>query len=281
MDLLQYIGETFNIEELKKIANLPKFEYIRELGNVIGRSGKWTSLLNFESGYDAVFALRTALDQISDDEEKKQQFLKDKDLQAILEYYGLDPDKFWYLSLFIVDYIDDLYTSATIREEFQALIDEVEQMTDDGKLSLKVDDRNTVKIEHTDAIRFMAQVLKAYLESHDTDKALFLDKESRKLDANLDKARYNKLSDTYRAFFFDQLFSIFLKGKKKVNDTGKRSKKELIAKMAYILEIVSNRQVLENFVVDETLNNYIKGVNKDIEVKHKIYRKQTDSIFRG
>ena len=97
----------------------------------------------------------------------------------------------------------------------------------------------------------------------------------------MDKARYNKLSDTYRAFFFDQLFSIFLKGKKKVNDTGKRSKKELIAKMAYILEIVSNRQVLENLVVDETLNNYIKGVNKDIEVKHKIYRKHTESFFRG
>ena len=281
MDLLRYIGETFNIEELKKIANLPKLEYTRELGNVIGRSGKWTSLLNFESGYDVVFALRTALGKISDDEKKKQQFLKDKDLQSILEYYGLDPDKFWYLSLFIVDYINDLYTSATIREEFQALIDEVEQMTDEGNLSLRIGKKKAVKIEHIDTIRFMTQVLKAYLESHDTDKALFLDKESRKLDVDLDKARYNRLSDTYRAFFFDQLFSIFLKGKKKVNDTGKRSKKELIAKMAYILEIVSSRQVLENFVAEETLNNYIKGVNKDIEVKHKIYCKQTDSFFRG
>lgn len=281
MDLLSYIGEVFSIDEFKDITSLPKFEYVKELGNAIGSSGKWTLLFDFESYYDDIFALRTALGKISDDVEKKQQYLKDKDLQAILEYYGLDPEKFWFLALFIVDYIDDMFTSATIREEFQAFIDEVEQMAGEARLSLKVGDRNTVKIEHTDTIRFMAQTMKAYLESHKTDEALFLDKESRKLDIYLDEARYNRLSDTYRAFFFDQLFSIFLRSKKKVNDTGKRSKKELIAKMAYILEIVSSRQVLENFVAEETLNNYIKGVNKDIEVKHKIYLKQTDSFFRG
>ena len=98
-------------------------------------------------------------------------------------------------------------------------------------------------------------------------------------DAPLDDVQYNKLSDTYKAFYFELLFSIFLRDKNKVNDTGKRSKKELIAKMAYILEIVSNRDALESIKADGTLNNYIKGIDKTREVKHKIYKKFPDQFL--
>ncbi|MDY6300329.1 MAG: hypothetical protein SPL96_00355 [Bacteroidales bacterium] len=271
----------------KELANHPKLEYIKELGRVIGFSGIWM-VFNVgdafnddkkESNFGGIFAYRLGLGKISYDDKKKQQYLKDKDLQDILKYYGLDPLKFWWLALFIVDYIDDMYTSSTIRDELQLFIDKAEQMTDKGMLSLKIDNKS-VKIEHTDTIRVMAHTLKAYIENHKPDSLFpYYDEESRELDVPLDDAQYNKLSDTYKAFYFELLFSIFLRDKNKVNDTGKRSKKELIAKMAYILEIVSNRDALESIKADGTLNNYIKGIDKTREVKHIIYKKFPDQFL--
>ena len=48
------------------------------------------------------------------DDSFKEKFLTNEDLQNTIEAYKLDVSKFWYLLLFVYDFIEDIGTNAPI-----------------------------------------------------------------------------------------------------------------------------------------------------------------------
>ena len=48
------------------------------------------------------------------DDSFKEKFLTNEDLQNTIEAFGLDVSKFWYLLLFVYDFIEDIGTNAPL-----------------------------------------------------------------------------------------------------------------------------------------------------------------------
>lgn len=97
----------------------------------------------------------------------KEKFLNNKDLQNTIEAFGLDVNKFWYLLLFVYDYIEDFATNAPTPQndtlsEFNAFNLNLEEATE---IVLKKNGRKSYGTDREDIMELIKKALDYYVSS--------------------------------------------------------------------------------------------------------------------
>ncbi|MBO5080675.1 MAG: hypothetical protein J6B82_07330 [Bacteroidaceae bacterium] len=98
----------------------------------------------------------------------KDNFLQNKDLQNTIEAFGLDVSKFWYLLLFVYDYIEDL--SANILAPGNKTLDEFNvfniKLKEATEIRLKKDGRKSYETDREDIMRLIKTALGYFISSY-------------------------------------------------------------------------------------------------------------------
>lgn len=201
----------------------------------------------------------------------------------IINALGIDPEKFWYLLLFVADYVEGS-TSGTCkcipspREEIQQLIDFVEANEESVsdfhgvryrqpmKLTLQIKGHRLV-IDNPNTISAIAGMCGMALE--DTGYVRLLDhgKVSVDIADKSDSVSIWLFTKMLRCFF--ELYPQFASQRKTGNDTTK-STLRLISKLVYMAGLTTN----ENYRIDD---ENLKGILK----QHRNYKIDTINSIYG
>lgn len=98
----------------------------------------------------------------------KNKFLQNKDLQNTIEAFGLDVSKFWYLLLFVYDYIEDL--SANILAPGNRTLDEFNvfniKLKEATEIVLKKNGRKSYETDREDIMKLIKAALGYFISSY-------------------------------------------------------------------------------------------------------------------
>ena len=243
--------------ESYKCLNEPLLEYVWEVANhfLPDYAETDTGIIPVESSAPAIFANRYAERNLSIEEryerakemrafkgslEKyketsyrklddsfKEKFLSNEDLQNTIEAYKLDVSKFWYLLLFIYDFIEDIGTNApalnkSVLEDFSYFHVNLLEAT---SITLKKNNRKSYVTEREDTIRIIQAALQYFVKTY--SDIVHGDKETminRLKDIGLEGFIKNNLSISleekssldisYKKWKFTDMFLYFLKDRK-------------------------------------------------------------------
>lgn len=98
----------------------------------------------------------------------KELYLNCRELQDTIEAFGLDVSKFWYLLLFVYDYIEDIANNSpssgkSTLEDFNDFTAKVFEAT---CITLKKDNRKSYEVEREDTIKIIQVALQHYVNSY-------------------------------------------------------------------------------------------------------------------
>lgn len=102
------------------------------------------------------------------DDSFKEKFLNNEDLQNTIEAFGLDVSKFWYLLLFVYDFIEDIGTNAptmgdSALEDFSSFHLNLLEAT---SITLKKNNRKSYATEKEDTIRIIQAALQHFVNTY-------------------------------------------------------------------------------------------------------------------
>ena len=183
--------------ESYKCFNEPLLEYVWEVANQFlpDYAETDTGMIPVESSAPAIFANRYAERNLSVEERYerskdtfkgtleeykkreyrklddsfKEKFLTNEDLQNTIEAYKLDVSKFWYLLLFVYDFIEDIGTNAPIMgksvlEDFATFLT---NLCDASSITLKQGNRKSYYTEREDLINIIQIAVHHFSETYD------------------------------------------------------------------------------------------------------------------
>lgn len=194
-------------------------------------------------------------------------YLDDKlEIQYTLDAFGLDSNKFWYLCLFLKDYVKEQTTNAikinpTHREELSNLLDELNKMNikydrilsaeKGGELSFKVEGGKKVVITDKTTLIYINAAITTFMEKYNN----ILD------ESTLDINATTSLPLIYQIYLFNKYLSIFLKPL--VAKKGARASKDksfLISKMIYVLSISDDVKFITEYKDNGDKLNHLKNL---------------------
>ena len=196
-------------------------------------------------------------------------YLDDKlEIQYTLDAFGLDSNKFWYLCLFLKDYVKGQTTNAiktnpTHREELSNLLDELNKMKikikydsilsaeKGGELSFKVEGGKKVVITDKTTLIYINAAITTFMEKYNK----ILDK------STLDIKATTSLPLIYQIYLFNKYLSMFLKPL--VAKKGARASKDksfLISKMIYVLSISDDIKFITEYKDNGDKLNHLKNL---------------------
>lgn len=193
---------------------------------------------------------------------KYEEYIKDQNIQGTLEGLKLDPEKFWYLLLFIFDYtccacFETLTHSEPANKQIEKLIKAINE-NKSAKLTLTIKDKKIV-IDEPYVLEHLSSILDAGL---DRDDYMYNNV------SLCDTSQTTEKSDTFLIGFFAEKFLQFLNQNVKVIIRAKRgsqisySKLLLISRLVYFTKLSKNDKFKDS---DETLKGCIKQY-KDYKV---------------
>ena len=102
------------------------------------------------------------------DDSFKEKFLTNEDLQNTIEAYKLDVSKFWYLLLFVYDFIEDIGTNApalnkSVLEDFSYFHTNLLEAT---SITLKKNNKKSYIVEREDTIRIIQAALQYFINTY-------------------------------------------------------------------------------------------------------------------
>ena len=198
----------------------------------------------------------------------------------IIQALNIDPDKFWYLLLFISDYVsgstlNTLKCSATPKQEIEQLIEFINQneesvnrfngviLKQDMKLTLHIKGR-TLNITKPNTLSAIANFCKQSLSLIEGDSLL-----------NVGTTTETDLADTKQIGLFTEMFRCFFNlypqftAKRKTGNNTTKSTLLLISKLAYLTKLTTNADYDSD---DENLKGIIKLYRKQkIDTINTIY----------
>lgn len=196
------------------------------------------------------FVSRLLRSEIKNIERCKQRYTEEaKELLAMLDAFGIDKDKYWYLCLIIKDYIEGfangtkpLPSHSKVLKELIDKLDEMEPNEKNWKLGFaKHNAELTIKVEgnkgsfttdDTTVLNIVNYALTNFYYDYcvDDNSIFHVSKFSH------EKAKF---SLTDKAFLFNKYMNWFLKDKKyKRSMTDSRSKDLLISRTLYVFDII-------------------------------------------
>ena len=184
--------------ESYKCLNEPLLEYVWEVANhfLPDYAETDTGMIPVESSAPAIFANRYAERNLSVEERYerskemktfkgtleeykkreyrklddsfKEKFLTNEDLQNTIEAYKLDVSKFWYLLLFVYDFIEDIGTNApalnkSVLEDFSHFHATLLEAT---SITLKKNNKKSYVVEREDTIRIIQAALQHFVNTY-------------------------------------------------------------------------------------------------------------------
>ena len=108
----------------------------------------------------------------SDEKPLKANFMEryqnNRELQDTIEAFGLDVSKFWYLLLFVHDYIEDIANNTPIfgKSTLQDFNDFTNKLSEATSITLKKDNRKSYAVEKEDTIRIIRVAIQHYIKSY-------------------------------------------------------------------------------------------------------------------
>lgn len=196
-------------------------------------------------------------------------YLDDKlEIQYTLDAFGLDSNKFWYLCLFLKDYVKGQTTNAiktnpTHREELSNLLDELNKMNINikydrtlsaekgGELSFKVEGGKKVVITDKTTLIYINAAITTFMEKYNN----ILDK------STLDIKATTSLPLIYQIYLFNKYLSMFLKPLvAKKGTIASKDKSFLISKMIYVLSISDDVKFITEYKDNGDKLNHLKNL---------------------
>jgi hypothetical protein len=194
-------------------------------------------------------------------------YLDDKlEIQYTLDAFGLDSNKFWYLCLFLKDYVKGQTTNAiktnpTHREELSNLLDELNKMNikcdpilsaeKGGELSFKVEGGKKVVITDKTTLIYINVAITTFMKKYNN----ILDEST--LDINVTTS----LSLIYQIYLFNKYLSMFLKPLvAKKGTIASKDKSFLISKMIYVLSISDDVKFITEYKDNGDKLNHLKNL---------------------
>lgn len=188
----------------------------------------------------------------------------------IISALEIDPEKFWYLLLFISDYVsgstlNTLQCNATPKQEIERLIDFIEQNEEsvnrfngfipkqEMKLTLHIKGR-TLNISNPNTLSAIANFCKQALSVVEKDSLL-----------NVGTTTESDLVDTKQIGLFTEMFRCFFNlypqftAKRKTGNNTTKSTLRLISKLTYLTKLTTNADYDSD---DENLKGIIKQYRK-------------------
>ena len=202
-------------------------------------------------------------------------YLKEREIQNLLQYLEVDVDKFWLLLLFAFDYCENMfYQGITMKlnpiEQIEQLVAIIDKSADDtmtlnfkaGKLKAEIDD--------TRAIRFIVDAIKKCASEADIETLKHL---SRRIKA--DESEILKESP-FIAFFANMLLCFFnmqpqIRNKRKAGTKHSLKEMELVSFLIYFTRISTNDKWLD--IENEYLKAYLK------QYKDYNYPNNTNNVY--
>ena len=172
------------------------------------------------------------------DDSFKERYLTNEDLQNTIEAFGLDVSKFWYLLLFVYDYIEDIGTNApTIgKTVIEDINDFTAKLSEATSITLKKDNRKNYATESENTINFINAASQYYVKMYNSIVNADLtreDKLQQLKDIGLDSfisgrtmfdLKGSYLDISYKKWKFAEIFQYFLEDKKATINPTKREK---------------------------------------------------------
>lgn len=196
-------------------------------------------------------------------------YLDDKlEIQYTLDAFGLDSNKFWYLCLFLKDYVKGQTTNAiktnpTHREELSNLLYELNKMNikikydrilsaeKGGELSFKVEGGKKVVITDKTTLIYINAAITTFMEKYNN----ILDK------STLDIKATTSLPLIYQIYLFNKYLSMFLKPLvAKKGTIASKDKSFLISKMIYVLSISDDVKFITEYKDNGDKLNHLKNL---------------------
>lgn len=207
-----------------------------------------------------------------------EKYMNDEELQTVLEGLKLDPDKFWLLILFCLDYAVDRCSGLTygdntkdVLEKFMESVNNaIDSASDKTELTLKTD-KSKITLSNGKALLSVLEWIKhSYDSIEDKHSLSSFDKSNAE-----DMFNFNNESDSVLIWYFAKLLRYFFDINPQFKGDGRKyegvslSKYMLISTLIYKLGLSRN----ENFLMsDETLKGFFKQYkNKKIETLGNIY----------
>lgn len=164
-----------------------------------------------------------------------EEYIKHKDIQQLIQYFELDVDKFWLLTLFIFDYCSSLlYQGKTLKltglEQLQQLINIIDMAEGEMTINLKAD-KLKAKIDSPDAIRFMAAAIIEYAKNSDVNTLRELNKKTIEEKATITNA------SPFIAYF-GKMFLYFLSSQPQVRAKRKKGANHSLKEMELVSLLV-------------------------------------------
>ena len=246
--LLQYMIEVAN--HFLPQYNPPESCYDEETGEEFYRKSSYTRSL-----YPDQFVKRFFNGKVNIENDRQNDYLNEEDLIRCVKYYGLDVSAFWYLCLFIGDYVNGFSTENT-RQISNFPLKELNKLkTGFSKIGITHDEAlNNVEIEHNAELSLKIEGERGHISIKDPKilalLKLIIDDISKPenilssfLSVKFDK-QYS-MPQTHKLYIFHKYLSWFLKDKVKDPNCKDKpwniSKDFLISQMAYIAGVVDDR----------------------------------------
>lgn len=126
-----------------------------------------------------IFGYRYTQNKIKDCQNIKAKYVSDIELHNTLKSFSIDLDQFWYILIWIKDYIDDFAVNSTSYyptarksiTNFCQLMNSVNNKYDifpKGKceLTLKIDGKKKATIDNTSTLKLMSRILEEWVNKH-------------------------------------------------------------------------------------------------------------------
>ena len=158
-----------NWTESYKCLDEPLLEYVWEVANHFLPDYEETDkgMIPIESTAPAIFANRYAERNLSV-EERYERNKEMNTFKGTLEEYKLDVSKFWYLLLFVYDFIEDIGTNApalnkSVLEDFSYFHANLLEAT---SITLKKNNKKSYVVEREDTIRIIQAALQHFINTY-------------------------------------------------------------------------------------------------------------------
>jgi hypothetical protein len=187
------------------------------------------------------------------------EFEDDEDLQEMITALGYDFDKFWYLLLYIND-----YSYCACKREIEFFKDKYEYLEDlyryigeGAELTLRVKGKKKVEITEKRTLELIRNIIKVHIDITGERTSISLSP------VHNDITIRKENSNSYHIWFFATMFMMFFdivppnNIRKKKDGYTSYSKKLLISKLIYLVELSSNESFLESeYTLSGFLNQY-------------------------
>lgn len=194
----------------------------------------------------------------------KELYLNSRELQDTIEAFGLDVSKFWYMLLFVHDYIEDLANNSpsfgkSTLDDVNGFIAKLSEAT---SITLKKDNRKSYEVEREETIKIIQSAVQHYINSY--NDIVRSDSPREEVIEKLNKIGGSIVSDTkpfnfeekshldvsYKKLKFAEIFLHFLKDRKATkpkNSIYNVSKDKLlfISRLIYVVGYDTKRYYVE------------------------------------